>query len=161
MKENKRDKNTGIVEGRVSVCTLASLLKFFDNNNVQVNTKSALLNEALETFFGVLIENNMVEPVTDIEDAIEILDRLSTKRDVRVSRNLLKAILMQRSEEINAENLRAICEEGVRKFEEMMNSGADVERAEGIVQLSEEAQKVPDYSFIPSGIVATEEEKDE
>lgn len=148
--------NTSIIEGRVSVCTLASLLKFFESNNVQVNTKSALLNEIVETFYGVLIENNMAIQVTDVEKAAEVLERLSTRRDVRVQRNLSKAILMQRSEEIEAENLKAMCVEGVRKFEELMNrDGADASRAVGViadsgtqgVQLSKEAQIVPNVAM--------------
>jgi hypothetical protein len=146
---------TGIIEGRVDKRSLATLYKWFLQNNVAVRTKSALVNEIVETLKNVVVENNLVKEVISIQEADDILVPLATAIDRKVAGNLAKAIRMEVATEVSEENLRAICEEGVRKFEEMMSKNTDVSRAEGIVQLSEEARKVPDYSNIPAGIVAT------
>lgn len=154
---------TGIVEGRVDKRSLATLYRWFLQSGVAVRTKSALVNEIVETLRNIVVENGLVESVDSLQEADEIMSPLATGIDRKVAGNLSKAIRMERFEEINAENLKTLCEEGVKKFEEMMSENTDVSRAEGVVQLSEEAMKVPDYSNIPAGIVATDKEnnKDE
>ena len=148
---------TGIIEGRVDKRSLAVLYKWFAQNGVVVNTKSALLNEIVETLKNVVIENGLAFQIEDIREADMIMSPLATSRDVRVLGNLSKAISVERQNDIGKEAMRTMCEEGVKKFEEIMASkGFDIERVKGIqaehlpdsgsVQLSEEAQIVPDLS---------------
>ena len=148
---------TGIIEGRVDKRSLAVLYRWFMQNGVVVNTKSALLNEIVETLKNVIIENGLAFPIEDIREADMIMSPLTTGIDKKVLGNLSKAIKIERQNDIDKEKMRTICEEGVKRFEEIMASkGFDIERVKGIqaehlpdnssVQLSEEAQIVPDMS---------------
>lgn len=140
-------RNTGILEGRVNLLTMATLLKMFDTNGVVVNSKSELLNEIMETLLKSGIDSGLVTPITDLEEAMAVMERLATNRDRRVMGNLYKAIRVQN--ETPAVSYSDVLE-GVRKFNPELAEQierANMVKAEHIDEtptLSKEAQEVPD-----------------
>jgi hypothetical protein len=141
--------NTAIIEGRVSICTLATLYRFYTQQGVLCSTKSALLKESLETLVNALVENSMCERVTDVQEAMSIMRPLATNHDKKVMGNLSKAIVMQNSirstgnTELENEFLRILNE----KKEFFDKAVKDVHKSNNSVQLSPEAMKVPDLSI--------------
>ena len=144
--------NTAIIEGRIDLRTVASLYRFFTQQGILCSTKSAVVKEVFEALLTILVENNMCERVTDLQEAISIMQPLSTGHDKRVERNLYKEITVQKvnSNDMKKEAMRILNEN--REFFDSMAKKYVSDSNNGAVKLSPEAQYMPNLSDVPSAV---------
>lgn len=159
--------NTCILEGRVDICSIATLFKFFSLKGIVIETKSSLLKNVVETLVDALVENDLCDRIIDVEDAAQIMERISTNRDKKVRLNLGKAIKMQREDEGSKEQMRLAALEYMKVHRPdlyELNTKGRVETEKryvsgesDIAKLSPEAQVVPDLmAGIATGVAKQE-----
>lgn len=72
-KEYKKGKC--YVQVRADICELATCIQYFQKIGLAVVTKSGLVAAIIRSYYAILQNNNMVRPITRLEEAIEILNK--------------------------------------------------------------------------------------
>jgi len=86
---------TCVLQFQADIRVLASIAGYLEAIGALPRTRGAVASFAFYTFYETLVDKGLVYPLGSVEDAQILLEQLGlrpTKRDMRVVKNLVKAI---------------------------------------------------------------------
>lgn len=86
-------QRTMVIEGRLEVCTMATLARYFEEFGTPARTKSDLLWQSCELLCQLLVTNSKIEPIDSIDEAYNYLvERLGSVTRAGRGRNMQIAL---------------------------------------------------------------------
>lgn len=99
------------VQSRVNPLYLAGITKYFDKNNLKLTTFSSIIATVVENYHKALVQNGLINPVENVQDALHILQLYKT--DSKLKRSIVNA-LSKESLEITQSEMRVAMAEDPR-----------------------------------------------
>jgi hypothetical protein len=128
-------KSTVAWEGRIGVKEVATIIRFFEANNIKVRSRSELIARVFEEIAALIVSNKVVEEITKDSDAVRIIAQAGLP--MQTSRRKATALIRNLRGDNNV-SMRYSTTRERGKIVDMLNADIIQETPEFKAQLEEE-----------------------